>query len=179
MIFSTLIAVVIFCSQVSYANSNGLKQIVDEFQFAVTVEWDQKDQAVYQAKVDEMHAKLAAAKIPQEEVINFLANESKDSNLKKEIQTIVTLITLNQISQSEAQKLANTLIEKQFSQGASWNGRTFLAITGGVLFAALITWTLISSHQCQRDPNAIKTCEIVYECNAPHCGYSEYCSCYN
>ncbi|MFL5785777.1 MAG: hypothetical protein ACJ76H_14260, partial [Bacteriovoracaceae bacterium] len=55
----SLLLVLCFSVNVMASSTSGLERAMDDYQFALTVEWDQKDQAVYQAKTDAFFAEMA------------------------------------------------------------------------------------------------------------------------
>lgn len=169
-----MIIFAIFISEASFAQSENLKKIVDEFQYAITVDWDQQDQAVYQSKVKIFHEQLEAAHVSQTELYQFLSASTQDDSLKRELQTILTLISLNQLGQEKAQQMMDELLHANFSRGASWNGRAVLITASIAIVAAVFTWAIISGVQCSKDPNATIDCKIELNLEA----YKETCYCY-
>lgn len=130
--------------QANAATLNSLKTAYDELNYSLGVEWDQKDKAFYaeatktfQDKVQE----LQDAGLTNAELLDFAKSQLKDENLIKEIETTLTLVQVNMLSQKEARKMMVDTLEKSYSQGASWSSAGGI-ILGAVLLAVILAAAL-------------------------------------
>ena len=135
MMLRSLFVVMAFC--LSFATSHAapnpeLKQVIDELNYSLNVEWDQKDQTFYQARAQEFATsleKLRAEGLSDGEIVDFLSSEMK--------QTIKT-ISLNKMSPAEAHAFIKASADKAYASGASWTSRSHL-IGGVAAFTIIVT----------------------------------------
>jgi hypothetical protein len=190
-LFSFLL-VLCFSVNVMAGSTAGLERALDEYQFALTVEWDQKDQAVYQAKTDaffkEMAKLIAQDGLSKEEILSVA--EKKMTN-KAQLEALKLKLALAG-SVSNSEQLAGVLQESvkgMYSQGASWNGDAVLPILGGLALAALIGYAVwfSATHECvawdeRWECNAYTDCYDDYYGTSCYedtsCGWETYCTRY-
>lgn len=125
----------------SFAGPNsGLKAAFDELNYSLSVEWDQKDKAFYDAKMKQFTATLNDLKangLSNAELIAFVKSEVKDAKVAKDMETAFTMISINKMSASEAANYMSETMKRSYSAGASWNGDAVLYIGLGVLLVAV------------------------------------------
>ena len=129
-----ILFVCIFTSQLAFAGQPiNLKQVIDEFQYGLTVEWDQKDPLFVAQQEAILHEKLAAfvqsaANREELELAFYEATKVHLTDVENEL-----LIKRIQ-SPSEIRDLLKLKIQQSYSKGASWNGD----LAAGVIVAAVI-----------------------------------------
>ncbi len=136
-----VLALSVFAVQANTSSNNSLKAAFDDLNYALTVEWDQKDRAFYDAQVEKFNGKVKALQaqgVTQSEVMEFAVSQVKDKNLAKELELAYTQISLNQLPQAEARKLILDTFSKSYSRGANWNGEAVLYGAIIVVIAAAI-----------------------------------------
>lgn len=136
-----VLALTIFSVQANTGSNNSLKAAFDELNYSLTVEWDQKDRAFYDAQVEKFNGKikeLQAAGLTQSEIMSFATSQVKDKNLAKELELAYTQISLNKLSGNEARKVILDTFSKSYSRGANWSGDAFLYGAIIVIIAAAI-----------------------------------------
>ena len=152
-----LSAVLLFCFTLNaFASSSGvlkLERLLDDYQYAVTVEWDQKDQKYYDAETkrifEGMSALIQEEGLTKGEVLTLV--EQKLVN-KRTLEALK--FKLNVLSKTESpEDLARTLKESSkdmYSQGANWNAEvTIIAGIGIVIIAVLAyKWWWDVNHKC-------------------------------
>ena len=157
----------------TFAATGGLTELerqIDEYQYVMTVEWDQKDQIFYDKETDEFLKKLGET-IQKE----GLTKEQIGQIAEKKIQNTRTLealkLKLSLLSSKPSEsELAETLREtsKEFyHRGASWSGSK--AEIAGTVLAVLLVGYIIwwnSTHECEG---------YVTE---TECGWYDVCSSY-
>lgn len=142
----------------SFAGVIGVQKLereLNEYQFAMTVEWDQKDQKFYDAKTQEFFSGME--KIIREE---GLSNQEVLSLVEKKFvshKAIEALkLKLNLLSKSESpEELAKALQEsskEMYAQGASWNGEIMWPVALGIVIIASIAykWWWEKNHICSQ-----------------------------
>ncbi len=172
------------------SSTAGLERAMDEYQFALTVEWDQKDQKVYQAKTDAFFAEMAQiiAKegLKQEEILAVAEKKMKN---KAQLEALKLKLTLagKASSNAELAKVLQDSVKDMYQSGASWNGEAVLPILGGLALAALIGYAIwfSATHECVAWDSRWE-CNAYTECNTygdycwtdESCGWEDYCTQY-
>lgn len=186
----SLFLVLCFSANVFAGSTAGLERALDEYQYALTVEWDQKDQKVYQAKTDAFFAEMAKLiseqNLSKEEVAAVA--EAKMKN-KAQLEALKLKLALAGKA-SSSQQLAGVLqdsVKDMYSQGASWNGDAVLPVLGGLAIAALIGYVIWfhATHECvataeRWECNAYTDCDAYgdYCHTRESCGWETYCTQY-
>ena len=157
-----------FTAQFAFAgNTELLKQVLDEYNYSLSVEWDQKDQNFYDQKTKEFFNSLNVLVIEKglnkEDILSLLEKSVKD---KYVLEAMKTRFSLNQDSEINTQQILEVFQETNrglYQRGASWiDGDTLLWIGGGLVVAALIGYSIWFA--------------VNYECvrsdYVKHCGYT-------
>ena len=150
MKFLSLLLVLCFTTNI-FAKT--LQQSFEEYQYALTVEWDQKDQKFYQEKTDaffkDLSVAMSAGDLEKEKLMAFA--EDKISN-KKALEAFKLKLQLLSPEASSAQiaQLITSSAKEFSSQGASWNGSAFMQNAGLVVILAFLVYSAIFSatHEC-------------------------------
>lgn len=139
--FLTLMMAVSIFTTSAYASSNaGLKAAFDELNYSLSVEWDQKDKSVYEAKTAKFRASLETLKaqgLTNAELLAFVKTEVKNEKVAKEIETAFNMISITKMSSADAASYMTKTMKNAYSKGASWNGDASLLIGVGVLLVVL------------------------------------------
>lgn len=170
----TLMIAVAFTTTTAFANTNaGLKAAFDELNYSLTVEWNQKDKAFYDAQMNKFNAslkELQAKGLTNAEMLEFAKAEVKDAKVARDIQTAFTMIQIQKMSRSDAAEYMTQTMKKSYSVGASWNGEAFLYIGLGVLLVAVALAGAAGGYS--GGGNGGGYCEEVYVCDT-YC-YNDY-----
>lgn len=170
----TLIIAVAFSTTSVFANTNsGLKAAFDELNYSLTVEWNQKDKAFYDAQMNKFNAslkELQAKGLTNAEMLEFAKSEVKDTRIAREIETAFNMIQIQKMSRSDAAEYMTQTMKKSYSTGASWNGEAFLYIGLGVLLVAVALAGAAGGYT--GGGNGGGYCEEVYVCDT-YC-YNDY-----
>lgn len=135
------------------AGMNKLERHLDDYQYAMTVEWDQKDQKFKEAKTKEFNAALEKVireeGVSQLEVMSLLEKKVISKDALNAIQ--LKLALLGNASSPEA--LAKSLegaTKEMYTQGASWNGEIVIPLAIGVIVVAIVAykWWWEKNHVC-------------------------------
>lgn len=187
-LFSFLL-VLCFSMSAMAGSTAGLERAMDEYQFALTVEWDQKDQAVYQAKTDAFFAEMAKL-ISSEGLSNqeVVALAEKKMQNKAQLEALKLKLALAGKAQN-SKELANVLqssVKDMYSRGASWNGDAVLPVLGGLAIAALLGYVIWfhATHECvayedRWECTSSSYCDDYGYCSShDSCGWEPYCTQY-
>jgi hypothetical protein len=122
---------------------NRLSHLIDDLQFSLTVEWDQKDKEAFNKINDEFRQKIEAMVqedgISKAELINLLEARVSNKKLMDEMQIRIKLMSANPTS-SEIFSLFQEMKSSLYRQGASWNGE---AVMVSSLVLVMIVFTII------------------------------------
>jgi len=122
---------------------NRLSRLVDDLQFSLTVEWDQKDKEAFNKINDEFRQKIEAMVqeegISKAELIKLLEARVSNNKLMDELQIRIQLMSANPTS-SEVFALFQEMKSSLYGQGASWNGEVVMVSS---LALVMIVFTII------------------------------------
>jgi hypothetical protein len=145
-----------------------LERALDEYQYALTVEWDQKDASFMEAKTEEFHQAVAVLMdqgLTEKEVMSLMSQKIKNSKDLEAMTLKIKLLTKKATSPSEMAKIVSDNAKSLYTTGASWDGYVFASIAGGIGFIALMVFLSVRSSK--------RTC--VATAQGTQCGwYSQY-----
>lgn len=198
MRFMSLLVALCFSMNV-FASTGTIQELerqIDDYNYALSVDWDQKDAKVYEAKTNEFFAKLQ--KLIKEEgltqtelmtvVENKMGNKEALAALKLKLSVLSSATTAEQLSQ-----IIKDSSKDLYSRGASWNGDATGPVILGLLVAAVVGYAIwfSATHECVRSEprytcNSYNNCYGGYYGNGYYgggycnystvtCGYTDYC----
>lgn len=189
-VISILIA---FCFTMNvFASTGGLSELssaMDEYQFAMTVEWDQKDQAFKNKQLEILSAKMGELfkkGLTSQEVNKLIETRFQNSKAVEAAKLKVSLMG-NKLTPSNVVEVLKDSSSDIYSNGASWNGNTQLFVIGGVIVAIV---AILVAYSQWKDANYVCTeraiadyctdtfdCDDYYGCSyvGTECGSYERC----
>jgi hypothetical protein len=171
-LFSFVLSLAITISSVGASTQTSLKDAFDEFNYSISVEWDQKDLGFYEnqrKKFIDNISELQAQGTTYQEMIDFLRSQVKDGTLAKDLETAFNMIQINRMSQDEAHKYLLQTINNSYSTGASWNGETGYWISMGVVVIAFAIGIIYAIKVTKEDSGTP---------TPDNCSWSSYCTPY-
>lgn len=173
MLRHLFVSTLIFCFFTSYSQASvqTLKSAYEELKYSLDVEWDQKDQDFKQKKIESFRKtvdKLQDQGLSNAELMEFALSEVKDPALKKEIQTLITMVKINQMGRQETFKMLKETLDRNSTRGASWNGEAVLKTVGIILAIAFVVYVI--SQPVEDTPKPVGE-----QPDGSYCGYSEVC----
>jgi len=138
--FSMFIVFALLTVQSHASTQNGLKAAFDDLNFALTVEWDQKDKNFHDEQLKTFSKtvrQLQTQGLTNAQMVDFAKSQIKDQKLAKDLETTFNMIQINKMSAEEANKYILNTVKNFYSTGASWNGEVFVYLAVGVLVVAL------------------------------------------
>jgi hypothetical protein len=129
------------------ASTADLSSVFNEYEYALTVEWDQKDKAMEQKITSEFFSKVdglfKAKGLTAEAVEAFLVERIHDKSKLASIKAQVNLLSFKAESTSELAQLLSQNASSMRLEGANWNGSTLtLQIGALVLLAGLLAYSI-------------------------------------
>lgn len=160
-----------------------LSMAMDEYQYAMTVEWDQKDQAFKAKQLEALSGKMGELfkeGLTAEDVNVLINNRFKNSQVAQAAKVKLALMG-NNLSPSNVVDLLKDSSSDIYSNGASWNGNTQLFVWGGVIVAIIaiaVAYSKWKSDNYECAETAIADfCTDAYDCHGTSSEYSSG-SCY-
>lgn len=145
-----------------------LERALDEYQYALTVEWDQKDASFMEAKTEEFHQAVALLMdqgLTHKEVMSFMSQKIKNPKDLEAMILKIKVLTEKASTPSAMARIVSDNAKSLYTTGASWDGYAFASIAGGIGFIALIVFLSVRSSK--------RTC--VATAQGTQCGwYAQY-----
>lgn len=158
----------------------------DEYQYALTVEWDQKDKSFQEAQTKAFFQKLSllmSEGLTQKEVLAMA--ESKMANKEALAALQAKLTVLNRFeSPEELAKFLSQNSKEFYAKGASWNGSvdpmTALIVIGVAALIGYAIWFSVT-HECVAwDEKWECSSDTYYDDYGSYtdtsCGWESYCT---
>ncbi len=181
--FTLFLAMAIFSVQASASTHDGLKAAFDEMNYSLSVEWDQKDQAFYETNLKKFTStirELQKAGLTNEEMITFTKSQIKDAKVAKDLETALSVITINKMDTEEASKYMMNSMKRVYSEGAAWSGGVAVSVVVVLVLATLLIAAAASTPSRSIGYNTCyDDCYYYdYQCGYDWFGYAQYCTDY-
>lgn len=162
----------------STADVQKLEKHFDEFQYAMTVEWDQKDQKFFEEKTAEFYKNLQGLKLSEKDILNLAEKKAVGRETIEALKLKLSLMAPDK----SAEEIASLLKESSndlYRTGASLNANVEFTIETILGFAAVILLTLSLDGP---DEKCVEYAE-KYKCRSQTygtitdttCGYEDVC----
>lgn len=183
-------SLVAFCFSFNVFASTGtfqeLERTFDEYQYALTVEWDQKDQTFHEAQTQIFFSRMSELMtqgLTKDDVQAFAEKKIQDPRALEALKLKLNLLT----QVSGHQELARTLSQNAdefYARGASWSGRVDpIMLLGGLALAAVLGYAIWFSftHECvawgeRWECNSDTTYTDYGSYTDTVCGWRSYCT---
>ena len=161
------------------AGVSELEKTLNDYQYEMTVNWDQKDEVFVEAQNAKLIAKLTELMNQGLTQADLLSMAEKKINNKVQFDALKTKLALmGEIKSPTELALAMKQISKDFyAQGASWNGEVFVYIgwAGAIALIAYMVW-FSAKYECVEQ-------DIYWDCRVQNygtysvteCGWYPYC----
>jgi hypothetical protein len=149
--------VILLCFSLnSFASTNGVKvleRILNDYQYTITVDWDQKDQIFYERETQKFFTQMKDViekdGLTQEEVLSLVEKKLIDKKAAEALKLKFSLIS-NINSSEELGRALQSETKSMYAKGASWNGEVVI-ITGIIVVAFAVLayqWWFDATHKC-------------------------------
>lgn len=146
-----------------------LERSIDDYQYSLTVEWDQQDKKFYNEKTDAFIAKLAdlikREGLTKEQILAMSEKRVQDKQAFEAMKLKMSLLGPD-LSSEELVSVLKESSKEFYSKGASWNGS--VAVYVPLALIAIIVGYIIwfnSSHECVAYEERY-TCSTTQHCIA-------------
>ena len=160
--FAFLIMMLMLPQIVFAANPESLKNLIEDYTYSMTVEWDQQDMAfANQKRADFVHglSSLVDSGLTKEEIM--IASGVNLESIKNEVE----MLNLN-----SSEEVASFLItRKEFKKGANWVGDVVLAAVFFTPFILMIGMMINSSIHRGERLDRINACIAANPTNQDSC----------
>jgi phosphoribosyl-ATP pyrophosphohydrolase len=129
----------------STGTAKELERILDEYQYSMTVEWDQKDQAYMTEATESFYNTLATLMekgLTQEEVINLVSKKASGTKGVEALKLKLESVSKTASSPAELVRAIADNSKGIYATGASWEGYIYVSIGLGVVIAAAIGYSI-------------------------------------
>ncbi len=136
-----------------------LKLVLDELEFSLKVEWDQKDKVFAEKKMEEFNERLKVLYkkgLKKEDLLLTMEESITDEKFKKDLATLQVQMKFTNLSFEETRQILKENYQKTLQKGASWNGKAqevLPMILIGAIIVGIIAFLTVSSIQCSKDPS--------------------------
>ena len=176
----------------SFAASTGkadLIEVFDDYQYGVTVDWDQKDEKKLAEITDAFYKNLDALTLEKgmdvKEIEALMNARMQSSKLPESAKLKLRLMGKNP-DRAELIKFLKEEGKQMYAQGSSWNGEAVALYGFGIAFVAIAAYAIYFNltHACVRWEEdrdnlicTVNTGPCGYgTCGQERCYYDDYCA---
>ncbi|MFL5784519.1 MAG: hypothetical protein ACJ76H_07925 [Bacteriovoracaceae bacterium] len=176
----------VFCFSLNaFASTGAMKELesaMDEYQYALTVDWDQKDESFKAAQTEALSKKMGELfkQGLTSQDVNFLIDTRFKNSKVAEAAKLKLSLMGNSLTPSNVLDVLKNNSSDVYSQGAAWSGDIKYFVWGGVVVAIVAIAVAYSQWQnknytCTQTAMA-DYCTDRYSCDDYGCDY-EYTDC--
>jgi hypothetical protein len=130
-----------------------LNEVIDNYEYEMTVEWDQQDLVYSQAAIERLYQnlmKLSQEGLTEKDIVEVLSKKSLSSEQIEALKTQLRSMTAGARGPEELAKVISAYSKDLYQNGASWNGSVIVMAGVGVVAAALLGYSIWFSvnHTC-------------------------------
>lgn len=144
-----LIPILMLQSMAFGSSVNALKALIDDYHFALTVEWDQKDKAQLEAIQSQFGRELKSLQTQNIITPKDIKLAFKDSGMN-EAELDALLLTNNS---AELLALIDQKRQEMYDRGASWSPGAVFGVGLGILFVLEIVVLALKNSECPHEGN--------------------------
>ncbi len=135
--------------------ATGVKELIENYQYAVTVEWDQKDESFLAIQNETFKSgvqQLILSEQSSEQIMNETLNMIKDEKMKAELTESINLLKNNQTSADQVLQVLENHSSQMQEQGTSWSPAVKI-IVGVLAGYVLLKLAFLAIYYADTDPN--------------------------
>lgn len=151
----------------SSGSVQGLDQLLNEYEYSMALEWDQKDLRARSEIVNRMSADLkalmASEQVSKQDLISVIQKRVKSKNNLEALKLKASLLPENLSQEQQLETLLQSL--NSGAQGASWNSRTGTIAVVSIVGLYLAAMVLVVANQLQQGECVEYGTEMREYCN--------------
>jgi hypothetical protein len=155
-LFTLFLTLSLFSTSAMANGTSGLAAAYDDFNYAITIEWDQSNQAFYQLQKDTLTNHIAELQnngLTKAEMFDFVISRIKNKKTAAEVTQLFQLIDTDQLSESQTIEMIDSIQNSAYESGASWSGRTTLVSVGALVLIGVVVLAVKAASKTKRDQN--------------------------
>lgn len=137
-----------------YEANFSLNDVFNKFQYRMTVEWDQKDEAFKNEAKKELEQsllKLKAEGVSDAQILSYVQGNMMDAKTKKDYDSLLSALAKQGATPAESSAAAMKFMEKNYQQGTHFNGggtrgHNWVTVLVGVVIVGVVTHLIFSHH---------------------------------
>lgn len=144
-----------------------LSKAYDNLNFALTVEWDQKDKAFHTAEMKKFKKAvmdLQKKGLDNKDILAFAKTKLTNDKAKKELEQLFAVVEINKLSDKEAREFILETVKANQSEGSSWLGRSASSAFIGLLVVLFIVLALTADSDGSYNGGYYEDCYDDYVC---------------
>ena len=147
----TLFLAFAFATTASAANigSDSVREAINDFNYSVKVEWNQKDEAFYRAQVDQLKAKIDAARAAGVTNAEIVSAASLNPEMAADLQQVLSVVSAQNLTAAQTSDLVMKSVQAHGQQGANWSGDGTLVVLGTIVLVGLIVAAALTAKPCK------------------------------
>lgn len=175
-----LMMVAVIPTTQAMAQNASVENAINELNYTLSVEWDQKDPAVKKAAYEKFSAEIAqlqAQGVSNDEIYSTIKSKVLTAQAGKDVDAIIGLAKSGRISAQEAQKQLGQYLSKAEARGANWSsGATLGAVGITLVIVGLLALAIASGGSV--GVTYVETCGYYCSDWDPYYGWYDYYCCY-
>ena len=138
MRISYLLLTLLFFVTSTSANDS-LKNIFDELNYELLVEWDQEDQVFYNASIEKFKQQLVDHNVSNDEIVEYVKDNIFSQKQLDEFNEIVETVELEKLSDHEIKRLVIQKISNSYVGGANFKS-TEVNVVGVIVLTYMVAF---------------------------------------
>ncbi len=127
------------------AQETSLDSAINNLQYRLTVEWNQKDLGAQKKIMGEFAAELDQLKkqgVTDQEIFNSLSAKAFDAQTSKDIESLAKYAKANNLNQNQVRKLVVDYANKSQKLGTSWSSEATVGLVIGIVLVIVLVAAL-------------------------------------
>lgn len=123
------------------AQETSLDSAIDNLQYRLTVEWDQKDLGAQKKIMGDFTAELDQLKkqgVTDEQIFKSLSAKAFDAQTAKDVENLAKFAKANKLDQKQVRKLVVDYANKSQKLGTSWSSEATVGIVIGIVLVIVL-----------------------------------------
>ncbi len=125
LLVTTMVTLSVLSASAS-VKSEKIQGILDNLEYSLSVQWDQKDQKFLNNTLKKFEGELISLKsegLTANDLMDHLKNSVLSDDLSSSLELVVALINPDKMKFSDARGFISDFMKDSYSQGANWVGR--------------------------------------------------------